>query len=763
MAKNLPIKVFKKRVEDERLTEGGGSSNVPDWLLSGKELYEHSNYLHSFIVELGDTFAKKDAIGDYLPTIIYTNLIDDAIAKSHRSKVNQIFNVNEKNNIIGFGEENSLFIKIDNQKDLELIDRNVLKAEKFAFGISAIEGIKVFTPAIDLSSDRPLKIELFNYYNFDLNDLVKNRFINLCKENDIEFRETRYTENSIIFKVSKYQTNQVDVLKTFSGLHSLTNMPAFGTLYNDYGEEVNVNVRVPVKDAYYPVVGVLDSGISRIPHIDPWIDGVESFYVENEIDRNHGTFVSGVLLYGDSLEENQYTGANGCMLFDATVFPKGRFIEEDELLDNIRDVIEKYPAINIWHLSGGGSNETKVDCISHFGAALDELQKNNDILIIKSAGNCDNYKRSAVRKRLLCGADSVNSIVVGSIAHKKREYDLAELDHPSPFSVTGFALTNIIKPDLTHYGGNAGTHNSITGVNSFDSSGAFVSSAGTSFSAPRVTAIAAEIQKMLGYDFDSLLTKALLIHSAKYPENVSIEFDDRLKLMGFGIPANINEILFNDPNEITLILSDTLQKGNFIEILELPFPDEMKENGHYYGEILVTLVTSPILDANQGPEYCQSNIDVFLGTYDDIVERDGKMVKNPVGRNMSVNFLNNSVFSSRKQRHNSEFYRERLLIDCYKKYQPVKKWVINLEEFNNSPRERFLSAPKQWYLKLNGLYRDFSEARYSDLSQDFCLILTIRDNKRRHNIYQSVSNQLNHRNFVNANIQLREQVILRTK
>jgi len=762
MAKNLPIKIFKKRVEDDRKTEGGGSSKLPDWFLSGKELIEHSKYLHTLISGLSETFVAKSLMSDFLPTVISTNLIDDAIAKSHRGKVNQIFNVSDKNNIIGFGEGNTLLIKIDNQKDLDLIDKNICKADKHAFGISAIEEIKVFEPSIEVTFGSPLKIELFNYYNYDLNDLLKKRFIELCKENKIEFNEARYTENSIIFKVKEYQDKQLDLIKTFSGIHSLSNMPSYGALYNDQGEEINVNIKVPDKDGFYPIVGVLDSGISKIPHLDPWIEAAETFYVEDEIDKSHGTFVSGILLYGDNLEDCQYTGATGCKMFDATVFPKGLTVLEDELLDNIRDVIEKYPLINIWNLSLGGTNESSGNDISHFGAALDELQKNNNILIIKSAGNCDNYKRSAVRKRLLGGSDSVYSIVVGSIAHKKRENDLAEIDHPSPFSVSGFALSNIVKPDLTHYGGNAGSHNSVTGVNSFNVSGTFASSIGTSFSAPRVTALAAEIHKKLGTEFNPLLIKALLIHSAKYPENVTMDLESRLKLMGFGVPSNISDILYNDPHEITLILNDSIEKGNFIEILDFPFPDEMQEDGLYYGELMITLVTSPILDENQGSEYCQSNIDIFLGTFDELVDRDGKMVKNPVGRNMSINFLNNSIYSSRKQRQNSEFNRERLLIDYYKKYQPIKKWVINLEEFNYSPRDRFLKAPKRWYLKLNGLYRDFSETRNTELTQDFCLILTIKDNKRKHNIYQTVSTQLNLRNFVNSNIQLREHVVIKT-
>ena len=46
------------------------------------------------------------------------------------------------------------------------------------------------------------------------------------------------------------------------------------------------------------------------------------------------------------------------------------------------------------------------------------------------------------------------------------------------------------------------------------------------------------------------------------------------------------------------------------------------EEGYFYGEITLTLVTSPILDPNQGSEYCQSNIDVMFGSYDEKKDRD---------------------------------------------------------------------------------------------------------------------------------------------
>ena len=46
----------------------------------------------------------------------------------------------------------------------------------------------------------------------------------------------------------------------------------------------------------------------------------------------------------------------------------------------------------------------------------------------------------------------------------------------------------------------------------------------------------------------------------------------------------------------------------------------MIEDGFYYGEVTVTLVNSPILDENQGAEYCQSDISISLGTYENKIE-----------------------------------------------------------------------------------------------------------------------------------------------
>ena len=107
------------------------------------------------------------------------------------------------------------------------------------------------------------------------------------------------------------------------------------------------------------------------------------------------------------------------------------------------------------------------------------------------------------------------------------------------------------------------------------------------------------------------------------------------------------------------------------------------------------------------------------------------------------------------------FATERMLLNYGKKYQPIKKWVVNLEEMTSSKKEKYLKTPKKWYLKVTGLYRDFSEymalSDGEELSQDLCIIITIRDNRKDKMAYNNVNQLPTSRNFTHSEIKLREQ------
>ena len=79
-----------------------------------------------------------------------------------------------------------------------------------------------------------------------------------------------------------------------------------------------------------------------------------------------------------------------------------------------------------------------------------------------------------------------------------------------------------------------------------------------------------------------------------------------------------------------------------------------------------------------------------------------------------------------------------------------------------SNKDKYLEASRKWYLKLEGLYRDFLEKdaaiKDESLSQEFCMILSIRDPEGKIPVYNEVTQLLTNNNFVHHNIQVRTDI-----
>jgi hypothetical protein len=86
---------------------------------------------------------------------------------------------------------------------------------------------------------------------------------------------------------------------------------------------------------------------------------------------------------------------------------------------------------------------------------------------------------------------------------------------------------------------------------------------------------------------------------------------------GFGVPPDINVILGCHPWQCTLIFELEIKPTVAYEKAVFPMPKCLYVNDDTVrANILMTLVHEPDLDAAFGSEYCRSNIDVSLGTYD---------------------------------------------------------------------------------------------------------------------------------------------------
>jgi hypothetical protein len=770
--KHLPIRLFQKRDIDTRDTEGGGGPD-PSWVLADENLSAHAAQILTQFTQSFSDYLTVDELDFSFPLPVGVKLQEKATAKSHRESIEKVFaDENSKITSIGFSPRDELLFALNTREHIKQVGNKFEKPEENKKGISAISKVEKYKPVIEEGIDLKgkLKIKLIPYENMAARKYLQSSFTNFCSQRGVAVKKCNYSISSEIYKISNVTQDSLGEISEFDGVLSIESMPTYEFGPEWIAENKEVDIKLPDQSKEYPKIGVLDSGISKIDHLSPWICGEMSQYTDDVLDKSHGTFVAGVLVYGDVLEDKKLVGCDECKIFDGAVTSDKKLgpIDEDELLDNIREIVSKNKdEVKIWSLSIGSKKEASMQSFSDFGIGLDEIQDTNKILIVKSVGNCQNFEKGRPPSRIAESADSVRSIVVGSIAHFQSQTDISPVNHISPFSRVGPGPQCIIKPELVQYGGNSGLSAEgkriDSGVLSFSPDGKIICKCGTSFSTPRISALMANLNHNVMGDFNELLIKTLTIHSARYPREVNDTINEKLMRYGFGLPPSIDDILLNSPNEITLILQDDLPKGHFVEILDFPFPNNLVDkNGRYNAEIIVTLINEQLLDGSQGKEYCQSDLEVAFGTYDATSARDisKPIIKNPIGRINSINILREDLYSKRKiQRTGSAF--EPILIQNGK-YHPVKKFHCDLSGMTEAKKRDYMTAPKYWFLKLSGFYRckaeRISEEAGFDLSQKFCLAITIRDRSRQHDVYTQVAQFLDQRNFVHERIELRPEV-----
>ncbi|MDD2401019.1 MAG: S8 family peptidase [Clostridia bacterium] len=774
----LPIKFFAPREVDELSVEPGGGGEPPKWLLSGTELEKRSEQLLLDLDEFEEVIRDKELRNSPVPFVFIAKMCDDSTSKSRRKDISNLFQIKGEGNVIGLTKSDELIVRLDFSEDIKALSLRLKDYERNSYAISCLENLLEYKPlVIEADAVDNYKVKLFDYQNYEQNLAMQRLFERTIFNKNIELKKTDYSSELVIYNLKNIDKTALDDLKScdiYQAVFSIEPMPKYSISLDVMDTDQKVDIVYPKNDQKYVTIGILDNGIAPIPHLAPWLVKERwSVYPENNINPTHGTFVAGIALYGDSCEEKNWVGHHGIKLFDATVFPdtEKEGLEEDDLIENIKEAIgQNHEKVKIWNLSISITREVSDDKFSDFAIALDSLQDNYNVLICKSVGNCSNFIASKRKGRIHEGADSVRSLVVGSVAHEKNGFDFSEIDNPSPFSRMGPGPEYIIKPEIAHYGGNAGVDNTgklvTSGVKSFSKDGALECSVGTSFSTPRIASLAAGIYCELNEEFDPLLLKALIVHSASYSDNLKVPVAERTKQLGFGVPKTVSDIIYNNPYEATLILRDNLAKGKVIDIMDFPMPLSLVKDGLFTGQIIATLVYDPILDPSQGIEYCQSNIDIKFGSYDEKSERDTnrRNILNPIGRQGAQNLFVSSLYSKTRMKNNINDFslKERLLIQYGDKYYPVKKYAVDLSELTDANKQHYLTKDRSWYLYIRGLFRDHIErqalADSIQLSQELCLILTVRDPFGKANVYDEVTQKLDEYNFWHSNIKVSTDV-----
>ena len=771
MPRNLPIQIVETRGEQDVFLKEGGGGNPPKWVTE-EGVRRNAATLRESLTVIASLFDHQDD-APALPKLAVAKLDEKATAKSYRANVRELFDGNKKRNVIGVAKPGELLVKFDNRNEVSRVAhnyredglRNLTKLKMI--GVAAVVGLEPYHAEVeDDLAGNSLKVRLIDYKNLQLNERSEQLFLQECRAQGLEASRVNYADGLRMYRVARTDDMQaVRRMATMDAVISVKKMPYIELSVSPEPDNTQQEVKSPREGEEYPLAGLLDSGVADIPHLTPWLQGDNdniANLAEHDINLRHGTAVAGVMNYGDDFEQERWTECSPSKIVSCIVNtdPDSARVEEIEMIEYIRTAVQTHPEVKVWNLSQGSSFEVTDDKFSEFAIFLDSMQKEHNILFCKSAGNID--WRKPDERRITQGADSLLSLVVGSIAHRKEHDDDVETGARSSFSKVGPGPESLVKPDLVHYGGN-----NRTKVRSFSEVGYECCVwSGTSFSTPRVTSLAANLAHRIGGPFDPTLIKALLIHGADYMNTCGLDNTALLHEQGYGLPAGLNAMLNNDEDEFTMVWHPTFVQGD-AQIQDIPFPSSLVgDDGLFYGEITVTVVTEPVLKTSEGSEYCQSDVEVLLQTYSGINYVPLTAIGTPkTYRNTDrliepQNILAKNLYSRRSWR--AADWEERTLIETAFKYQPVKKYHVNLENMTAVLRERYLQSDRKWCLSLKALYRD---AVAVDLDYDgiveltqATVIITIRDPRHKGVAYSECYAALDQHNFAHNDIVIRQQI-----
>ena len=319
--KHLPIQFFEKRKDyDDRSTEGGGNSAPPSWVLTGDALTAKSSALTSSVGDVITVFRERQSQEKKLPLVVCTTLEEKAIAKSHRSEITGLYIDENGSNVLGFAGNRCLLTMVSSESTLETIDRALSDTETRAKLISSIVDIEPFYPAVDKfdASIRYYKVRLINYNNYDLNCATKIVFEQQCAAAGIAIEQkTKFTPDMTVYRVCIDSMEQLNLLEDFEGIYTVEKMLPISVTLDTLTSPTTIVAKAPIEGIEYPVVGILDTGIADNPYLSAW-KTADSFtsYPDQYKDPSHGSFVSGIIEYGDELNGLSTTMLPGVHLFD---------------------------------------------------------------------------------------------------------------------------------------------------------------------------------------------------------------------------------------------------------------------------------------------------------------------------------------------------------------------------------------------------------------------------------------------------------------
>lgn len=401
---------------------------------------------------------------------------------------------------------------------------------------------------------------------------------------------------------------------------------------NDFDSEIipslgQIDTAIDIDEL--PIVAVLDSGVHFPPPLDQLI--LTHWYPQESSGGNagHGTSVASKVAFRNIAS----------LAVSPVVTPRARIIDcnildddkvaEDLIINRIQQAVAEHADVaKIYNLSIGSESPIEGDEMSLLGFELDALQRKHNIQFVVSAGNHVLWQHEATLEsilddddsRIASPADSMLSIVVGSVVSEKHAGSLSGKNEVAPYSRRGPGFAGYCKPDLCAYGATFIQRCSGDIHIPADPSamvlthkGTIRAEAGTSYCAPAVAGDLAEISKSVSSDI--LLAKALLYHHAQpLGNNIETTEEETLKLRniyGRGISC-VTDSKYSSPSCVTFVRTGTLNKVTK-ERVKIYMPQILAAYpGRNTAKVMITCLSLPNIDRTKGNQYIGAYIRATL-------------------------------------------------------------------------------------------------------------------------------------------------------
>jgi len=484
----------------------------------------------------------------------------------------------------------------------------------------------------------------------------------------------------------------------------------------------------------YPVVGIVDAGVSRSPEISAWSAGALDYMREPDSERDHGTFIAGLLINGAAFNPGQPIETDPCRFFDFDLFSEDHNKLEENFEQGFLGMMRqldvqlsalKQVGLRVINLSLNPEEMTDQNGYSPYAAILDQIADKHDVIFVISAGNLegsevrDRWPDSATpalqqlvsyrplgADRLYVPGETARNLTIGAF----EPVDANGRTRPARYSRRGPATAAGIKPDFAHIGGCVAGSMPLCSI---DHTCSIAPSEGTSYAAPLVAKTLALLDQRIEGRHPRELLMALMYHFAKMPALL----DDKLlkdvckDFAGFGMPAPVDDMLATDDSAITLIFQDTLPPGMELSF-DFAWPAVLIEDGVTRGDVHLTIAYSPPLDRLHQAEFARVNLDVYLRQ--EQIDEDSGAIR----------------YKGRlKPDHAGKM--EKNLIAHGAKWWPVKHHGRSFVK---------LQGTSNWRLVVDSLTR--AGANYPQEGVKFAVVLTISDPKREAPVFASTRQAL---------------------